>query len=261
VKLHPVAIGAVALLVAAVCTTAGFWQLSRLKTKRALNARRRAALAAPAEPLGASPGAIRRQAGRKVVAEGVYDDSRQVLLSARFFEGDLGVEVVTPLFTAASGTLLVDRGWMWAEDGRTARPDTLPRPGRVRVTGILEPVPARAGEPAWQRLETDGPELWSTHELDSASVARDLPYEVAPCVLVALPDSSAPAVPVRSGPPMLDETMHLSYAIQWFSFAAVTIVGSLYLAFRRRAPAGGTAVHRRRAAVRRMPRAGSPRRP
>ncbi len=235
-KLHPVAIGAIALLVTAVCTAAGFWQLSRLHTKRVLNARRRAVLAAPAEPLGTTPDAIRRQAGRKVVAEGVYDESRQVLLSARFHEGDLGVEVVTPLITAASGTLLVDRGWMWAEDGRTARPDTLAHPGPVRVAGILEPVPAHPGGPAWQQLESNGPELWSTNELDSASVERHFPYALAPGVLAALPDTSAPPVPVRSGPPLLDETMHLSYAIQWFSFAAVTIVGSLYLAFRRRAP-------------------------
>jgi len=225
----------VALLVAVVCFTAGFWQLSRLSAKRALNARRAAALAAPAEPLGSSPEELARQVGRKVVAEGVYDESRHVLLSARFHKADLGVQVVTPLFTTTGQALLVDRGWMRAEDGQTAYPESLPEPGARRVTGVLDSLPRRSGMPPWRRLESSGHEHWSTHELDSASVAANVPYRLASYVLLALPGPDAPPQPVRTGPPMLDEQVHVSYAIQWFAFGFVTVAGTLALALRRRA--------------------------
>ena len=234
-RLRPVAIGAVALLVTAVCLAGGFWQLQRLYAKRALNAARAAALAAPAESLGQSSEALARQAGRKVVAKGAYDASRHVLLSARFHEGDLGVELLTPIFTTAGQALLVDRGWLRAEDGQTAHPESLGGPDTVSVTGVLEPLPRREDMPAWRRLEAAGHEHWSTHELDSASVAAHLPYPLAPFVLVALPEPGAPPEPARTGPPMFDEQVHLSYAIQWFAFALVTIVGTAALALRRRA--------------------------
>lgn len=241
-RLHPVAAWALALLVTAVCLAAGFWQLGRLAEKRERNARLRAVLAAPAESLASSPGGLARQEGRKVVASGVYDPTRHVLLSARFRDGELGVEVVTPLLTSGSGALLVNRGWLRAEDGRSAHPESFPEPGVRTVTGVLARVPAREGSPPWQRLEGAGAERWSTHELDSASVLAHLPYPPATRVLVALPEPGAPREPARSGPPLLDEQVHLSYAFQWFAFAAVTVVGSLALALRgrlRRTPPGG----------------------
>lgn len=233
-KLPPAAIGLLALVVTATCVTAGFWQLSRLHEKRVLNAQRRAALARPAAPLAATAPGRRAQAGHKVVAEGVYDHSRQVLLSARFHDGELGVEVLTPMFAASSGTLLVNRGWLPSEDGVHALPESLPDPGASRVVGILEPIPDHAPDAGWRRLTEGGAEHWSAHAVDSASVAQDVPYPLAPYVLVALPEAGAPESPVRSGPPLLDENMHLSYAIQWFAFALATAGGTLMLALRRR---------------------------
>jgi surfeit locus 1 family protein len=241
VKLHPVLLGAIALAVLAVCLTAGFWQLSRLRTKQALNAARRAALAAPPEPLEANARGLAALAGRKVVAFGEYDSTFHVLLSARFHDAVLGVELLTPLRLPDGGALLVDRGWMRAEDGQNADPGTVAEPGPRRVVGLLVPIERRAGMPPWRRLEGDAPERWSAHELDSASVAAHVPATLAHVLLVALPATPAPDGLAREGPPELDEQVHVSYAIQWFSFAAVTLVGSLVLALRaRRARAAGT---------------------
>jgi surfeit locus 1 family protein len=236
VKFHPALVGAAALAVTAVCLAAGFWQLSRLHTKQALNAATRAALAAAPETLGTSPGAIARQAGRKVVAAGEYDEGYHVLLSARFHDADLGVEVLTPLRTAGGLALLVNRGWMHADDGQNAAPESLPEPGARRVVGMLEPLARRDGMPSWRALAGPAAVHWSTHELDSASVAAHAPYALAPAVLVALPDTAASAGFTRTGPPLLDEQVHVSYAFQWFAFAFVTVVGTLAIALRRRSP-------------------------
>ncbi len=233
-KLHPALLAAIALVVFATCVTCGFWQLSRLAAKRALNAERRTALAAEPEPLAADAAGIAAQAGRKVVAFGEYDSTRHVLLSARFHDADLGVELLTPLLLPGGLGLLVDRGWTRAEDGQHAAPDSFAEPGPCRVVGFLARVAARPGMPPWRRLEGATPEVWSTHELDSASVAAHVPGVAPHALLVMLPGSPAPAGLARVGPPELDENVHLSYAVQWFAFAIVTLVGSLALAIRAR---------------------------
>lgn len=233
-KLPPALLAVIAVVVFATCVTCGFWQLSRLAAKRALNAERRAVLAAEPEPLAADAAGIAAQAGRKVVAFGEYDTTRHVLLSARFHDADLGVQLLTPLRLPGGPALLVDRGWTRAEDGQHAAPDAFAEPGPRRVVGYLARVPARPGMPPWRRLEGAAPELWSTHELDSASVLTHVPGVQANVLLVMLPGSAAPAGLAREGPPEWDENVHLSYAVQWFSFAIVTLVGSIALAIRSR---------------------------
>jgi surfeit locus 1 family protein len=53
-------------------------------------------------------------------------------------------------------------------------------------------------------------------------------------VLVELPAGGG-GVPRRIPPPSLDEGPHLNYAIQWFAFAAIALIGSgAYLATRRK---------------------------
>jgi len=54
-------------------------------------------------------------------------------------------------------------------------------------------------------------------------------------VLLALEGDTSTAstsVPARSPPQPLDEGPHLSYAIQWFSFATIAIVGTLVAVLR-----------------------------
>jgi surfeit locus 1 family protein len=46
------------------------------------------------------------------------------------------------------------------------------------------------------------------------------------------PDSSLPARPIRLAPPALDDGPHLSYAVQWFSFATIAVVGGILLTVR-----------------------------
>jgi cytochrome oxidase assembly protein ShyY1 len=54
-------------------------------------------------------------------------------------------------------------------------------------------------------------------------------------VVAAAMDST----PARVAPPALDDGPHLSYAIQWFSFAAIALVGS-YVVVRRGRAVGST---------------------
>jgi surfeit locus 1 family protein len=250
----PTAVGVlVAIVVAAACVRLGFWQISRLHEKQALNARLRAAIAAAPADLAAADRAFARDPdslrfGRWTV-RGRYDEAHQFLLMGRARNGEPGVEVITPLVPDESTSggpggqgalaVLVNRGWIPSIDAATAKPEQYPAPGVQRVTGLGDPLPRRAGRPpgAYTRVEIDSLAVWSVTALDADSVAAHLPYPVRPYVLRALPDSAAAAdaMPVPAPVRYFDEAMHRSYAGQWFSFAVITLVGMVVLARKRRA--------------------------
>jgi surfeit locus 1 family protein len=66
-------------------------------------------------------------------------------------------------------------------------------------------------------------------------VTSRVPYPLAPYYLVATGDSADGAHPARRELPALDEGPHRSYALQWFSFAAIALAGAgLVIARERR---------------------------
>ncbi|HEY6867580.1 MAG TPA: SURF1 family protein [Candidatus Eisenbacteria bacterium] len=245
--MRPAHLLAAALVIgmSALCVRLGFWQISRWHEKQRLNAEMRATLASPVLELGGEPGAYGAVRGHRVAARGRFDESRQILLSLRTHEGSPGVEVVTPLVLAGGRqAVLVDRGWLYASDGATARPQDDREPGGRIVTGVpveLARAPGGgASSSALRLLARDSLTLWSARTLDPDSLAARFPYALAPWMLRELPGPGVPARPLRSEPRPLDEMMHVSYAVQWFLFASILLGGSAALATsRRRRPRGG----------------------
>lgn len=230
------------VIMASVCVRLGFWQLARWREKQVLNARQRAALAAP--PLRQPWPAAAQLAGRVVEVRGRFDESRQVLLSARARRGAPGVEVVTPLVVdggafglrdADSAVVLVNRGWLYAGDATTARPQDCPEPGERVIRGIAEPL-ARVSprEGTLRDLRAEGIQLYSARRLDADALRERWPYALSPFVIRQLPGPGVPPQPARAEPRPYNETMHLSYAVQWFLFAAILTGGSAVLAWSRR---------------------------
>ena len=67
-------------------------------------------------------------------------------------------------------------------------------------------------------------------DLDSARIAESIPYPVARMYVVDLaPGERSQGAPARLRAPSLDEGPHKSYAIQWFTFAAIALYGVGYL--------------------------------
>jgi surfeit locus 1 family protein len=225
----------IALAAGGVCTRLGLWQVSRWHEKQARNAALRAALAAEpaliAEPLPV----LAAVEDRRIEMFGSFDESRQVLLSAREQAELPGVEVVTPLLLAGdSVAVLVNRGWLYAPDQVHARPQDYREKSPRAVRGLARALGRRgAGLPCFT-LESDSlHSLWSARTLDPDTLAARFPYALAPWVLVELPGKGVPEKPLRSSPRPLDETMHLSYAIQWFLFATIVFIGTVALAVSR----------------------------
>ena len=210
-------LGVVALALAAVFVTLGFWQLRRGEERQARNAELRQRLESPPLELTASavtgPGAVEdltsdSLAYRRAIARGRYDHTREAVVRGRSLRGAPGVDLVIPLVLDAGGEIPVDRGFVPSPDAAGVDRRRHAQPGPVVVEGYL-----RRASPAEVR---DG---------------------VRPgFVLERLPDPSRPGYPRPRGLPELGSGPHLSYAIQWFAFAVIAVVGYGALVAKQRRP-------------------------
>jgi surfeit locus 1 family protein len=237
--------GIAVVLLATLFVRLGVWQLHRLGERRARNAAWNAALALPVLPLdsGLLSDVARRPAAyvnRRVRALGAYDPAGQVLLRGRTFDGRPGVHVVTRLEVAGTPwSVMVNRGWTYAPDGSTPAEPPPAETGLRTVEGVLQDIPSAGDRGLPSVSRSGGAAVVTLRHLDLAALRDRSSRPLAPLYIQQLPgpDSAAGTAALRrvSLPPM-DEGPHLSYAIQWFSFAAIAVVGYLVLLFRRREP-------------------------
>lgn len=240
-------------LLAALFVRLGFWQLDRLDERRTLNELRRTRLALPSmdfPPTGregetSAPKLppVDDVLWRRVLLRGRYDFAREIILPGRPYQGRPGVEILTPLLVREELAVLVLRGWLPATDAlhaplRTARPGfsvaavesstqvegiALPSVGPPRsIVGLSWP---QSGEPS-PRLTIDG-ELHHLLARADLQIASDiLPYPIAKFYL-KMDDMGASMGPLRPRSlPSITDGSHLSYAIQWFAFAVIALVGT-----------------------------------
>lgn len=205
------------LVLAAGFVGLGLWQLDRLRERRAERAQAEGALAAP--PVTLPDSALPH---RQVRASGTWDYAHQLALRAQSRRDVPGVGIVTPLrFPGESLAVLVVRGFVSSADGVGVDWEAVPAEAGGSIGGIALPLRSRAdsGRP----LERDGHWTWKT--LDSAAVASRLPYRILGVFVVQRTGEDSLS-PWRIRPPAWDDGPHLSYALQWFAFAAVTLVGA-----------------------------------
>jgi surfeit locus 1 family protein len=237
--------GVAVVLLATLFVRLGVWQLHRLHERRAKNAAWNTALALPVLPLdsGLLADVARRPAAcvnRRVRVAGAYDPAGQVLLRGRTLDGRPGVHVVTPLAVAGTPwSVMVNRGWTYAPDAATPAEPVTTEPGLRTVEGVLQEIP-RAGDRGLPSVSRSaGVERITLRHLDLQTLARRAPRPLLPLYVQQLPvpGQAAGTATLRRVPlPPLDEGPHFSYAVQWFSFAAIAVIGYLVLLFRRREP-------------------------
>jgi len=209
-----------AVIAAAIFVRLGIWQLNRLHQRRVLNALVMARAAWAPVDVRTVMGDSATAHYRHVTVTGSPDYDHELIWAARTHNGAPGVNLFTPVHVAGSDTaVLVDRGWVYSPDGATV-PEARLRDRDTTFDGYVEEM-----EPTGGRSYTDRERTLARLGLDR--VRQTLPYPVAPLYVVALNDSAqvAPEHIVRLSIPPLDEGPHLSYAIQWFSFAVVALVG------------------------------------
>ncbi|HSG79603.1 MAG TPA: SURF1 family protein [Acidimicrobiia bacterium] len=204
-----------------VFVSLGFWQLRRLDEKQAFNVAVAAGLEAPSVGIGSA----RSEPYVRVTATGEYDVGAEVLV-LRSRNGVSGHHVLTPLDLGGGRGVLVDRGWVPITLDRPGDPQAGPPAGEVTVEGVLWPAQF-GGVP-------DEPAA-VVPRIDPALVAGSVSFELDPGRYLVLlgQDPEGGELPIAEEPPPLSVGPHLGYAVQWFLFAGVVLVGYPILLRRR----------------------------
>jgi surfeit locus 1 family protein len=206
----------------------GNWQSERAETKRALQARYDAAL--EEAPIHVGNTLLDRDSVlyRRVEVEGTFDDAHTILLDNRVFDGVAGYHVLTPFKIKGSRlAILVNRGWIATGRSRDQLP-LIPAPqGLIKLVGV-------ATDPHSRYVElmhgTSQGRVWQN--LDFERFTASYGSILQPVLL--LQTSQAEDGLVRDWPrPDTGISMHVSYAVQWYSLAATLAVLWLVLNVKR----------------------------
>jgi surfeit locus 1 family protein len=223
------------------CCRLGIWQLDRLAQRRAQNATITARMAQPALPLDSR--ALDPQAldYRHVEVRGVYDPAQEIVLRNRALDGAPGVHVLTPLrlsegnaSTTSALAVLVDRGWLPLErSSPEARRAYAAEPGEVVVQGVARRSQDTAGGPQDPPLAAGQTRRDAWFRVDIQQIEQQTGYTLLPVFVEQQPAPGDPPLPRRVPTADLGEGSHLSYTIQWFSFAAILLVGYVAFVYKR----------------------------
>ena len=159
---------------------------------------------------------------RMVTAEGTYVAGQDVVIRRRTFNNAPGYWVLTPLALDDGRGLLVNRGWFPVVDGED---DDQPPPapsGEVRVAGMLRATETASG------LQSADPEAGVLRVMSRADINRvqqQVDLQLLPLYLQLAPDPDPGSAPFAVPLPEQSDGPHLSYAVQWFIFTTIALVG------------------------------------
>lgn len=224
--------GLLTAVAAAVCVRLGIWQLDRLQQRRAQNAvvtERGAAPQMRMSELSGKDTSITHW--RKVRVEGVADYAHELVHATRTQNGSPGVHLLTPVRPLDGSwgdtAVLVLRGYLYAADGRTVDFDKAREADTLRLDALLTSFPPI--KPGQARMQSSPRAM---RLLNPDTIATLIGRPVAPFILLALGDTIMTDItrPSRVPAPAITEGPHFSYAMQWFSFASIFVVGFVVFA-------------------------------
>lgn len=213
---HTFALASVVALVAL-----GVWQLDRHDQRAARNATVQARSELPAVALpdaladAEEPDDLRF---RTVTASGTYGDGN-LLVDNRSLNGLPGAWVLSPLALDDGTTLVVNRGFQFAESGGIDPP---PAPaGVVAIEGTVAPWEV---DGCGVRTDDAGAPVGMAC-LRRATAEEVFGNDVLPVVVQRQVSDPAEADVLTPVPrPELDDGPHRSYAVQWFAFGAIAAI-------------------------------------
>lgn len=216
------------LLLAAICTRLGFWQLDKLDQRLDRNkVVTKHFAAAPIDLQAALPDGTKVDKANewtRVTAVGTYDLDSQVTVKFVTRDGAPGADVVTPFVLASGQAVLVNRGWV-ATDNNVTKPDApAPPSGEVAIEGWLR---KNSGAGTNATVPSEG----QIRAISSTVLADHVPYELVNGYINLQKQTPEPATGLTPEPqPDLGQGPHFFYALQWWFFALLALVGYLWFA-------------------------------
>ena len=213
----------------------GFWQLSRLSERRDQNAivasrLDRAPVSLEEVVVALQPvGTVQQDPAdlefTLVTASGVLQDEGRVLVRSQVVNGQAGVHAVYPLGLDDGSAVLVNVGWFPLGFDPPPVVDLYPPDSRLDLLGMVRATQLR---PSFGRQEPEGA-LDQVARIDIGRIQEQVDAPLLGFWIQLLEPHADGTLPVPADVPDLDEGAHFSYAIQWFSFATIAVVGYIAL--------------------------------
>jgi surfeit locus 1 family protein len=207
-------------------TNLGLWQLRRLDERRTHNelitSRSEAAAADVADIVDPAAPAAGDATYRIATATGTYEADDEVLVVNRSLDGLPGAWVLTPLHLGDGTALVVNRGFVGFDRNGELRPPAPPE-GTVGVEGLLLASQHRG---RFGPKDQQGGDLTELARADLERLQQQVDDDLFPVYLQL--QSSRPGqgeLPALLPPPELDEGPHFGYAVQWFIFTTIALIG------------------------------------
>lgn len=209
----------------------GFWQLDRADQKSRLHEQFVQHQSAGAMELNV-PGQLRLNKPdmlwRNVLATGSFSITRNILLDNQVMHGQAGYFVFTPFCMVKEDVwVLVNRGWVPANDNRRVLPEIHTPSGTVQISGVATEPPATGlflGKDAFEKLADS---TYRAQRIDMDEIMALTGHDLLPYVVTLAPESEHGYARTWQ-PPGSGRERHLGYAFQWFAFAVT--LGIVYLA-------------------------------
>jgi surfeit locus 1 family protein len=217
---------ALVLVLAAGFIRLGFWQIDRHQQRVESNETALTRLGQPALTDLGSAGEESRYRMARIT--GTFDADQELLIRSQVYRGSAGFHVITPLVLSDGSAVLVNRGWVPLVLDTVPVAEAPPPVGETLVEGWVElsrqRPPLGPTDPLEGRLEV-------MSRVDVPRIQQQMGVPVAPVYLVMVGPGGA--LPEPLGVPSFDEGPHLGYAIQWFGFAGIVLIGYFFLVRKR----------------------------
>lgn len=206
----------------------GNWQTERAETKRVLQAHYDAATLEAPIHVGSTLLDASSVLHQRLEVRGVFDETHTILLDNRVHNGVAGYHVLTPLkIEGDQRAILVNRGWVAIGRSRNQLPTLMMPAGQIRLEGMAADPYSRYVELA--HADPQG-RVWQNLDFDRYAERYGLPLQ--PVLLMQTSEEKDGLLRAWSRPDS-GVSMHVSYAVQWYSLAATLVVLWLVLNVKR----------------------------
>lgn len=216
-------------VVGLICIRLGIWQLARRQERIAKNEEIQIRLSMPPSDLTDDVQSVQDYEYRKVEIEGIYLNEHSVVLRNRSHNEQTGVHLVTPLqIEGDEAAILIDRGWISNEAYVSQGIDQFEVDGSVVIQGVMrlsqeEPGLSFLADPT---SAPDAPPRIEWRVLNIERIQSQITTALYPFFIeLSEHENISPEMPIPDPEIDLGQGPHLSYAIQWFGFSVIALVG------------------------------------
>ncbi len=221
-----------AVAASGLCVRLGYWQLDRLRQKKEfINHYSIVSEAAPLKLNDNSNEVFQVNLDyRKVVVTGIFDNENSNVLRNQYHDGIPGYFLLTPLKISENLGVIIERGWIPSNgNGKPENWKQYYLNGPVKISGIIRvgnKSPEIVG--AGQNNNTTSANPFFINDINTDALSTDLNYKILPIFIqpeISAGSESIPPIPYQ---PEIDlsEGPHFGYALQWFTFAIIIVIGT-----------------------------------